>query len=295
MKHLVLGGTGTVGSVVVRELLGRGEEVRVLTRSEQRAHALPEGVAGFVGDLIEPGTYEPAFTRIDTVFLLVGNNITELHEGLAALAEARRAGVHRVVYLSASNLEQGRHIPHLAAKLAIEQALRESGVPFTILRPNNFYQNDSGFEAVIRRFGVYPQPIGRIGLSRVDVGDIGVAAVNALTQPGHEGRTYTLVGPEALTGPDCAAAYGEALGREVRYGGDDLTAFAAQAKQWLPAWLVWDLVHMYGMFQEKGMVATEEHLAETREILGRAPQRFGDFVRSTIERWQERDAVAGAA
>lgn len=285
MSHLVLGGTGTVGGALVRELLARGEPVRVLTRSAGRAGDLPEGAEAVVGDLLDPRTYPAVFDGARTLFLLNAVSQTELHEGLAGVVEARRAGVERVVYLSVQDADRVPFAPHFAAKVAVEAALRASGVPFTILRPNSFNQNDLWFREAIQEYGVYPQPIGSAGVSRVDVRDIARAAANALTRPGHEGRTYVLAGPQALTGDDVARTWAEALGRDVRYGGDDLDAWERQALQVLPAWMAWDFKLMYAAFLEGGLAATAEQLAEMEDVLGGPPRPFRDFARETAAAW----------
>ena len=292
MNHLVLGGTGTVGGAVVRGLLARGERVRVLTRTAAGLAKLPAGAAGVVGDMTEPDTYPATFEGVDTVFVLNPVSITELHEGLAAVNEARRARVKRLVYLSIHDVENDPHIPHFGAKVAIEAAIHRSGVPFTILRPNNFYQNDFWYREAIQRYGVYPQPIGGVGLSRVDVRDIADAAVNALTTAAHEGRTYALVGPQAVTGEWVAAAWAHALGRDVRYGGDDLDAFAATWRQWLPAWMVYDFSLMYRMFQTRGLAATDAQVEETTVAAGHAPRPFAAFAAETAAAWQAEEALA---
>lgn len=287
MSYLILGGTGTVGSTLVEELLARGEgPIRVLTRSAEKAADLPAGVEGVVGDLMDPATYERVFAGAGRLFLLNAVSPTELHEGLAALNEARRAGADHVVYLSVHDVDGGLHIPHFASKSAVEKALRASDLPWTILRPNSFYQNDLRYREAIVEGGVYPQPLGDVGLSRVDVGDIARAAANAFTQPGHEGRTYALVGPEALTGEDSARIWGEVLGREVRYGGNDLEAWQEQVLRMLPAWMVYDLHLMYAMFQEEGLRATDAQLEETRRIVGADPRSFREFAKETAEGWR---------
>lgn len=286
MGHLILGGTGTVGSGVVRELLARGEKMRVMTRSADKASALPAGVKGVIGDLQDPSTLKGAFEKGDRVFLLNGVTATELQEGLIALAEAKKAGAERIVYLSVHDVDKGPHLPHFASKIAIEHAIAASGIPFTILRPNNFYQNDAWYRDVILQYGVYPQPLGSAGVSRVDTNDVASAAANALTKGGHEGMTYTLAGPEALTGEGTAAVYTSVTGREVRYGGDDLDAWAQQASQMLPAWMVYDFGLMYAMFQAEGLRASEAQLEETRAILGGPPKRFEDYARETVASWR---------
>jgi len=285
MKHLVLGGTGNVGSLVVEGLLAKGEAVRVPTRDAGRAKALPKGAVGVVGDLANPDTYETIFADYDHLFLLTANGPSDLMEGLAAVAEARRTGARRVVHLSIHDVEKAPEAPHFASKIAIEAALKESGLPWTILRPNNFFQNDYWWKDPILQYGVYPQPIGEIGLSRVDTRDIGEAAVRALTEEGHTGRTYALVGSDVLTGADCAARFSEALGKKIVYGGNDLAAWAKGARAYLPAWAVYDYALMYAMFQKKGLMATPAQLAQTRAILGREPRKFSDFVKETAAAW----------
>jgi uncharacterized protein YbjT (DUF2867 family) len=286
MRHLVLGGTGTVGSLIVQRLLDKGEAVHVLTRSAEHAKALPKGAEAILGDLTDPGTYEKIFADYDHLFLLTANGPSDLMEGLAAVNEAKRTKAKRIVYLSIHDVEKCAEAPHFASKIAIERALKESGLPYTILRPNNFYQNDYWSKDVILHYGVYPQPIGDIGLSRVDALDIGEAAVRALTEGGHFGKTYALVGPDAVTGADCAAEFAKALGKPVAYGGNDLTAWAKSMAPYLPAWAVYDYALMYAMFQAKGLKATASQLAETRATLGREPRKFADFVRETAAAWK---------
>ncbi len=132
---------------------------------------------------------------------------------------------------------------------------------------------------------MYPQPIGGVGLSRVDTRDIGDAAVRALTEGSHAGRTYALAGPDVLTGEDCAARFSAALGRRIAYAGDDLSAWARAMKPYLPAWAIFDYALMYDMFQRKGLKATPAQLEETRTIVGHAPRSFDAFVRETAAAW----------
>jgi len=286
MRHLVLGGTGTVGSLVVRGLLDKGETVRVPTRSADRAKALPKGAEAVLGDLADPATYEKIFAGYDSLFLLTANGPSDLLEGLAAVNEAKRTKAKRVVYLSIHDVEVCAEAPHFASKIAIERALKESGLPHTVLRPNNFYQNDYWSKDAILQYGVYPQPIGDIGLSRVDTRDIGEAAVRALTEDGHLGKTYVLAGPDVLTGKACAAEFAKALGKPVAYGGNDLEAWKKSMAPYLPAWAVYDYALMYAMFQARGLKATPPQLGETRAILGHAPRKFADFVKETAAAWK---------
>ena len=289
MRHLILGGTGMVGGAVVSELIARGErEISVLTRSPDKAEKLlPHGVKVVEGNLANPATFAHAFRDFDTMFLLNVVSPDELQEGLMAINEARRAHAKKIVYLSVQEAPDSAYlVPHFAAKFAIHEALEECGVPFTIIGPNNFYQNDYWFKEALLQYGVYPQPIGEIGLSRVDVRDIAVASVNALTKPGHDGMWYALVGPDALSGEDCAEIWSEALGRTIKYAGNDLDAWEKQSLQYMPAWAVYDFRLMYEMFQAEGWKASDAQLKECEKVIGQKARSYRDFVRETAAAWK---------
>ena len=84
MNILVIGGTGTVGSLVVQGLLNRGEKVRVLTRSPEKSKALPQGAQGVVGDLKDPSSLPQTMEGIERVFLITPLSPTEAEEGINA-------------------------------------------------------------------------------------------------------------------------------------------------------------------------------------------------------------------
>lgn len=286
MSTLVIGGTGTVGSAVVRELVARGVPVRVLTRHPERAR-LPDGAEAVAGDLLDPATVRSVFHGCSGVFMLNPVSPTETHEGLMGVLGAGAAGVRRFVYLTIHRLETTPYLPHFASKRPVEAALRESAMAWTLLRPNNFFQNDLWFREALLEHGIYPQPFGLAGLSRVDVHDIAEAAAIALTasDSAHERRTYELVGPEILTAQETAQIWGEVLGRHIAYGGDDLDAWERAARTQLPAWMAYDFRLMYGWFQAHGLAATPREVAALTELLGHEPRRFRAFAAETAREW----------
>ncbi len=283
MKILVIGGTGTVGSQVVADLLARNADVRVLTRSEQKAHEVPEGAQAAVGDLAKPETLPAAFQDIDALFLLVPIGPQEAELGLQGVRAAQDSEVQKIVYMSVGMPPGSEHIPHFASKIPIEQAIMNSGLEWTILRPTNFYQNDLWVKDVITEQGVYPYPIGKRGINRVDVRDIADAAVTSLLESGHHGRIYELQGPENLSGPRVAEVYSQYLGRDVRYIGDDLDAWAEQAKSMLPDWMIGDYKIMFTFFQEHGFSVPDNPDAPLRDALKHEPRRFEDFAVELVE------------
>jgi len=292
MKILVIGCTGNVGGHVARGLVKQGVAVRCMTRSTETMKDIPPGIEGHIADLDMPDTLTWAFNGVDGVFLLVPVGPNETRQGLAAVSAAKSARVKKIVYLSVNMPEGSAIIPHFSSKLPVEIAVKESGIAYTILRPNNFFQNDLRVKDVIMQYGLYPTPLGRIGLNRVDVRDVADCAVTALTQPGHEGRIYPLHGPETLTGNDIARIYSNHVGRDVRYAGNDLDVWEARVRNVMPHWWVRDYRVMYRFYQDHGMVADKTELALQREFLNRAPRSFEDFVKEISHEWKNEQAQA---
>jgi uncharacterized protein YbjT (DUF2867 family) len=285
MSILITGGTGTVGSAVVKALAGKGADIKVLTRDPAKLKPAA-GVTAVQGNLLEAATVRRAFAGVDSVFLINAVSQTEASEALLAITGMRLARVKRVVYLSVHHAEKAAWLPHFGSKVGVEAALRVSGIPFTILRPNNFYQNDYWLKDAILQHGVYPQPLGGAGVSRVDVRDIAEAAAIALTTGGHEGQSYDLVGPEAVTGESTAKSWSAALGKPIAYAGDNLDAWEKQQLQYLPEWLVFDLRYMYEHFQKNGLIASAEAIARQTKLLGHAPRAFDAFAQETAAAWR---------
>ena len=292
MTILVTGGTGTVGSHVVANLATAGHDTRVLTRSPEKAAALPDGATGVIGALAEPSTLGPAFEGVGRLFLLTPLAQDEVAQGLAGIEAAKAAGVRRIVFMSVHQATEAPRIPHFASKVEIAQGLERSGIPYTVIEPNSFYQNDLWFQQPLMEFGVYPNPLGSVGLNRVDVRDIATAAVAALTEDGHEGEHYPVVGPEVWTGESSAQEWSAALGSGVIYGGDDLDRWAQAASAMMPDWLVADLRIMFEEFQERGLLASDDDFARQRRVLDRDPIPFDRFAAEVAATWKGQAAGA---
>ncbi len=286
MRILVTGGTGTVGSQVTARLAASGHDTRVLTRSAEKAAGLPAGATGEIGALADPDSLARALEGVDRLFLLTPLAQDETDQGLAGIEAAKSAGVERIVFLSVHQADQAPRIPHFASKVEIAKGLEDSGIPYTVLEPNSFYQNDLGLQQPLMEFGVYPMPLGSVGLNRVDARDIADCAVAALTEDGHEGEHYAVVGPEAMTGESSAQAWSAALGSGVIYAGDDLDAWSQAVSAMMPDWLVTDLRIMFEEFQARGLLASDDDFARQRNMLGRDPIPFARFAAEVAARWR---------
>ena len=289
MTILITGSTGTIGGQVLGRLQRTGLEVRALTRSPDKAQ-LPAGVTPVQGDLADIDAMRAALKDVSTLFLLAPNVADELTQAMLALTLAREAGVRGVVYLSVFKGEAYADVPHFAGKRTVERMIEALDLPATVLRPAYFIQNDLRQKEPLLTYGVYGAPIGAKGVSMVDIRDIGEAAAIELARreraPAPLGReTYELVGPDSLTGEAVSAIWSEALGRPIRFGGDDLGVLEQRLKAMLPGWHALDLRLMFSRYQSDGAVAASADLTRLTGLLGRPPRSYRDFARDAAAQW----------
>lgn len=285
MRIVVIGGTGTVGRRLVQRLATEGADVGVVTRNPDRKPPLPAGADYLQGDVADRDSLVRAMTGADVAYLLTPLRPDEADIGCGAVWAAVDARVERIVFQSIHRVRDGRHIPHFRSKVEIEDELKRAGLDWTIVAPNNFFQNDLAYRPMLTGPGIYPQPIGPVGVSHVDAGDIADVAARCLLDEGHVGKTYAVVGPWPHTGPENAAIWAEALGRDVTYVGDDLEAWADTMRGALPEWLLGDLVIMFDHFIAHGLLATEEEVQTCRDMLGRTALSYEEWVHDLSEKW----------
>jgi uncharacterized protein YbjT (DUF2867 family) len=276
-RILVIGGTGKVGSRLMATLRERGAEPVALSRRG--------GDGGIALDIAEAGALEAAARGFDGALLTTPLGPDEGAIGVAAVAALRRAGVRRITYIAAANLEAMQAIPHFATKIPVKAAVLD-GRGGTVLEPNFFFQNDSLALPAITGPGLYPLPIGDAGVWSIDTADIAEAAAHALLDDAGLGEAVPLCGPERLTGSDYAAHWAEALGRPVIYPGDDIAPFIGAMRASIPGFGEWearDFTLMMEVTQAMGCPATPADHAATAAILGRRPRTHREFIADVLK------------
>ncbi|MFC3997550.1 NAD(P)H-binding protein [Nocardiopsis sediminis] len=205
---LVTGATGNIGRALLTQLRDdAGTTPRGLTRDAARAE-LPAGVAAVEGDLARPQTLGPALEGVDSLVLLQG-----MGADTEVLEAARRAGVGHVVLVSSITVETHPHLPAARQNRAVEDALKSTGMDWTVLRPTQFASNTLWWAQEIREHAGVETPYPEVGLPAVHPADIAAVAHAALTRPGHRGATYALTGPARVTVREQVAAIAQAVGR----------------------------------------------------------------------------------
>ncbi|MDN0194373.1 NAD(P)H-binding protein [Streptomyces sp. S.PNR 29] len=209
---LVTGATGNIGSALLQELHAcDGGPLRGLTRDAERA-SLPEGVEAVEGDFADMASLKPALEGVRSLFLL-----SRMGSDADILDAARQAGVEHVVLVSSITAQTHPHLGPADENLAVERLLKGSGMAWTILRPTQFASNALWWAASIREHQPVRVPYADIGLPTIHPADIASVARVALTESGHQGRTYALTGPELVTARQQVMAISAALEREVPF------------------------------------------------------------------------------
>jgi len=293
MKILVVGGTGNVGAEVVKQLKQRGADIRVLVR-KPGVQSLPDTEL-VVGDLLDPPAIERALQGVSKLYLLNAVTPDELTQGLIAFDLAKKLQLSHIVYHSVFRVEHFKDVPHFVSKFAMESAIRSFDVPFTIIRPNYFFQNDATHKDLLLKRSIYPSPLGPVGISAVDVRDIAEAAAIALTSDQHFGKTYNLNGPDILSGDRAASIWSKHLGKEIRYTASDMDAFEAKMRENSPSWAAFDIRMMFQGYLERGFTAEDGDIATLTNLLGHAPRSYDDFVRETVTAWQSQPSEMALA
>ncbi len=286
----VLGADGTVAAAVVEALLRRGARVRALVRRSRPGR--DERVDWVVGDLGQPGVLRSALDGLRTVLYVSPHADEEVAMAELVVAECRRAGVRLVfvgVHVSGRTV-QGRLLrqvfklllPAYRPKLEIGRFVETTSPEAVMLVPSNFYDNDLPFLPDILA-GSYPTPLRRV--NRVAVGDIGEIAATALTDPAFPAGSHGVSGPVSLTGDESAAIWAEALGRPVRYTGDDKVAWEETLCRRIPEGKKRrDWRHSFRALGWMSMGTSQREVEETTRLLGRAPTAYRDWVQNQAAR-----------
>ncbi|MGW0188906.1 NAD(P)H-binding protein [Streptomyces sp. NPDC003362] len=273
--YVVTGATGNVGRALVGVLAAAGAEVTATSRGITAAD-VPEGVRQRRADLTDAESLRPVLDGAEALFLQNGGAVAHLLRTGDVLDVAKGAGVRRVVLLSSQGVatRPGSASHGLVAR-AIEDAVRGSGLEWTILRPGGFASNAYAWAESVRGGRTVAAPFGDVGLPVIDPDDIaGVAAV-ALREDGHAGEVYELTGPALVTPRQRAAAIGAALGEPVRFVELSRQEAAAGMAAFMPADVVETTLSILG-----SPTPDEQRVAPDAErVLGRAPGTFAEWAR----------------
>lgn len=265
MSILVGGGTGQVGSAVVRALSSAGATVKLLTRDESSDKVKPltdlAGVTIVKGDFCDSASLPSAFEGVKAAFLGCSNSEAQVAAEKGFIDAAEAAGCKYLVKLSTCGVEgyKGKDsiIQYGRYHTEIEDHLASTKLLWTVLCPNDFMQNHMGdiFGTLPLGIVAYPMPPSS-SATIVDTRDVGDVAAKFLLEEDyskHAGKQYDVCGPESISTEQLAKMYTSALGR-------DIAAVECTAEEWagnaekagFPTWLAQAVSRNFADFWGKG-------------------------------------------
>ena len=266
---VVTGATGNVGRPLVQSLAAAGEQVTAVSRRiSDVPNDLPNGVRRLQADLSQPETLEPALDGAEAVFLLTAAEFLANGNMKAVMEVVEASGVERVVLLSSQGVGTKRHPSDL------EDAVTQSGLGWTMLRPGNFASNAFQWAESIRTQRLMAAPFADVALPAVDPDDIAEVAAAALRDQSHAGNIYTLTGPVAISPRQQAEAIGQAVGEPVQFV--ELSRDEARSRMlaYMPEPVVEATLGALGT----PTPAEQEVSPDVEKVLGRPARTFTDWV-----------------
>lgn len=287
MLITVTGSTGTIGSELVRLLSDAGAPTRAVFRNANRVRPL-RSVVWLQSDLRDADLLEATLAGTTRLFLLSDNARGFGNLQIATLRAAQNVGVEHVVKLSALGASDHSQSWIAREHWEVEQALQQTSMRWTLLRPHAFMQNWLGEVAEsVRAESVIRSPIGDGRVPFIDTRDIAAVAAEALLQPeSHAGRKYFLTGGEAVGYADLAAALTEVTGRMVTYRPITMDETRARMQtKGIPPDQIAALLAI-SAYQRAGG-PTSRVSADVARILGRPPRTIRDFAKDYADKFRE--------
>lgn len=276
---LVTGSTGNNGGALVGQLVSLGAPVRAIVRTPEKADSVErQGVEVVVADFATPETLDAALDGIQRAFLVAPADPRMVEWEKEFVDAAGRAGVRHVVKLSALGADEEAPVRFGRLHGQSERHPKESGLDYTILRPIGFMQNTLAYAGSISSEGRFYAPLAEARVAWIDIRDIAAVAASALTEKGHEGMTYELTGPEAISNREIAEKLSALIGKPVEHVEISLEdARGAMVGAGLPGWLADGLVELNREVYEPGYGSNVA--GGVAEAAGRDPRSFDTFAR----------------
>ncbi|WP_375753838.1 SDR family oxidoreductase [Vibrio sp. HN007] len=277
MTILVLGATGNTGSEVVNQLKEKDVPFRVMVRSA--AGAAPLGLnEGQIrlGNFDNVESMAEAMKGITHVYLAMTAH-PDNQKWVANVLEAMsKSGAKHLVKLSGMGASTDAGSEIIRTHAITDEMVKKSGLDYTLIQPNSFYQNLFGSLETIKNMGQFFLPLGDAKQSVVDIRDVAAVAVAALTEEGHNGQTYLLSGPEALSSAEQAAIISKAADKEIQYiAVPKAAAEDAMKSSGMNEWLAIHLAEILDWFAQGSYAYVTD---DVEKVLGRPARTFDAFA-----------------
>ena len=279
MKILVLGATGNTGSLVVNKLKSKNADFAILTKNKAATSS---------NDLADEQIREGDFNDVDSLVRAMEGIrkvylVMPMHQDVImwvnnVIEAARQSGVKHIVKQSGLDATLDADSQIIRDHAESDQLIKNSGLKYTLIQPNSFFQNFYGNLPTINTVSQFYSPLEDSRQSMVDINDVAEAVSLVLTQAGHEGKIYRFTGAEALTSAEQAKLISRASAKDVSFVNVSQDDFESALKDaGMGDWLAENLAEMIAWFAKGKQYG--EISGDIESLLGRSPRTFDDFAK----------------
>ena len=274
---LITGATGKTGSATAKSLGEKGERFRALIRNEEKKEGL-ESIGGevVIGSIENTDVVNQSMQGVKTVLVLLPNSESQLALEKQLVDSAKQAGVERIVKMSSIEATPDATSPIPKLHLESEEYIKQSGLAWTMIKPNFYMQNLLASAGTIKDQGKIFLPMGEGKTGMIDTTDVGKVIAKVLSEAGHESMNHEITGPEILSFYEVAEIFSRALGKQVDYVDVPMDAYKETLGQFLTN--QWHLDAVIDLFKGIAEGGIEDKTNTFNELTGETPKSLSQFL-----------------
>ena len=274
---LITGATGKTGSATAKSLGEKGETFRALIRNEEKKEGL-ESLGGevVIGSIENTEVVNQSMQGVTTVLVLLPNSESQLALEKQLVDSAKQAGVERIVKMSSIEATPDATSPIPKLHLESEEYIKQSGLAWTMIKPNFYMQNLLASAGTIKEQGKIFLPMGDGKTGMIDTTDVGKVLAKVLSEDGHESMNHEITGPEILSFYEVAEIFSQALGKQVDYVDVPMDAYKETLGQFLTN--QWHLDAVIDLFKGIAEGGIEDKTDTFNELMGETPKSLSQFL-----------------
>ena len=274
---LITGATGKTGSATAKSLGEKGERFRALIRNEEKKEGL-ESLGGevVIGSIENTDVVNQSMQGVKTVLVLLPNSESQLALEKQLVDSAKQAGVERIVKMSTIEATPDATSPIPKLHLESEEYIKQSGLAWTMIKPNFYMQNLLASAGTIKDQGKIFLPMGEGKTGMIDTTDVGTVIAKVLSEDGHESMNHEITGPEILSFYEVAEIFSKALGKQVDYVDVPMDAYKETLGQFLTN--QWHLDAVIDLFKGIAEGGIEDKTNTFNELTGETPKSLSQFL-----------------
>ena len=274
---LITGATGKTGSATAKSLGEKGETFRALIRNEEKKEGL-ESLGGevVIGSIENTEVVNQSMQGVTTVLVLLPNSESQLALEKQLVDSAKKAGVERIVKMSSIEATPDATSPIPKLHLESEEYIKQSGLAWTMIKPNFYMQNLLASAGTIKEQGKIFLPMGDGKTGMIDTTDVGKVLAKVLSEDGHESMNHEITGPEILSFYEVAEIFSQVLGKQVDYVDVPMDAYKETLGQFLTN--QWHLDAVIDLFKGIAEGGIEDKTDTFNELMGETPKSLSQFL-----------------